>query len=237
MSDAVANVVDPNAGALALPNLAALQQASEYAEAPAGIYGTFGRFHPRLQLFTSNSDPVKRGIIPVATYGIIKGTGDPIVLGKQVLVIPLAWRAKAMFVKSDPPLAFHKPGSKEFQDIKRKADADSNSGNMYGPEFLLHIEEHGYVTFFMGSKTARNAATAVRALLPDAVGRMKTGLFGSQFIENDDYSWHGPTIELATQSISMPDPETVMKVVQEFLLPVDSAIPEVAPAEAAREDR
>lgn len=240
-----AEVAVPETGTTAvatMPNIAALQASSDYGEVKdfAGLAGPGMNFLPRLQLFTSNSDEVKRGNIGVATYGLVTGKDQLKPLGKTVLVVPLAWRAKAMTVKDvEKPLAYHKPQSPEFKAIRAKADADSNSGNMYGPEYLMWIPGEGYVTFFMGSKTARNAATPVRALLPKPNGSLRAGILNSVFIEAKGFSWHGPTISPSDQSFEGPPPETVLETITNFLNPVDS-VPEdstPAPAEAANQDR
>lgn len=217
----------------------ALQAQSQFDDSMfGGISGSRGGFLPRLQLFTSNSEQCKRGQIPVANYGLIKGKDELIPLGKSVVGMPIAWRAKAMFVKSDPPLAYHNAKSPEFQAIKQKADADSNSGNLYGPEFLVWLgSEHGFVTFFMGSKTARNEAPAVRALLPGADGRLRAANFNSQFIETKEYSWHGPKIVASSQSIELPQPEVLEQAVADFLNPIDSKPVEKAEDTQVNADR
>jgi hypothetical protein len=204
----------------------ALQAQSKYDDSMfGGISGSRASFFPRLQLFTSNSEQCKKGQIPVATYGIIKNKDELITLGKTVIGVPIAWRAKAMFVKTDPPLAYHNAKSPEFQDIKRKADADSNSGNLYGPEFLLWLgKDQGFVTFFMGSKTARNEAPSLRALLPGADGRFRYANFGSQYIETKEYSWHGPKIIASSQTLELPETAALETAVGDFLNPVDSVV-------------
>ena len=223
--------------ALAVSSVAALQAASGFADDVfGGIAGSRMSFFPRLQLFTSNSEQCKQGKIGVATYGLIKGKDELVPLGKNVIAVAIAWRAKAMFVKSDPPLAYHNAKSEEFQAIKKRADADSNSGNLYGPEFLLYIEEHGFVTFFMGSKTARNEAGAVKALLPGADGRLKCGNFGSVYITGKEHSWHGPKVVVSAQTIALPEQAALDAAVADFLNPVDSTA-ESAETAAVNTDR
>lgn len=216
----------------------ALQAQSKFDDSMfGGIAGNRVAFLPRMQLFTSNSDQCKRGVIGVAEYGLIKGKDELVKLGKSVIGVPLAWRAKAMFVKSDPPLAFHNAKSPEFQDIKRKADNDSNSGNLYGPEFLVWLgTEHGFVTFFMGSKTARNEAPALRALLPGADGRCRTANFSSAFIENKEFSWHGPKVVVSGQSLELPEASVLEQTIGDFLNPIDSKI-EAAQEGEVNQDR
>ncbi len=225
-----------------MPDIAALQAASDFSDASdfVAIAGTGFSFLPRLQLFTSNSDEVKRGKVNLAEYGIVTGKDQIKQLGKSVPFMPIAWRAKAMVVKDvDKPLAYFKKDSPEFKAIRAKSDADSNSGNMYGPEFLGWIPGEGYVTFFMGSKTARNASTPVRALLPKPNGTLKCGILTAVFIEAKGFSWHGPTISPSDQSYDGPPPETVMEVLNAFLNPLDS-VPEdstPAPEGASNEER
>ncbi len=216
-----------------MPDIAALQAASDYQGAKdfVALAGAGFNFLPRLQLFTSNSEEVKRGTINVATYGIITGKDQLKPLGKTVPFMPLAWRAKAMVVKDvDKPLAYHKPQSPEFKAIRANADANSNSGNMYGPEYLGWVPGEGYVTFFMGSKTARNAATPVRALLPKPNGSLRCGILNSVFIEAKGFSWHGPTISPSDQSYEGPPADGIAQVVTDFLNPVDSVPEDSAPA-------
>lgn len=222
---------------LAVANVTALQVASNFDDSIfGGIAGSRASFFPRLQLFTSNSEQCKQGKIAVATYGLIKSKDELVPLGKNVIAVVVAWRAKAMFVKSDPPLAYHNAKSEEFQQIKRRADADSNSGNLYGPEYLLFIEEHGFVTFFMGSKTARNEAGAVKALCPGADGRLKCGNFGSVYITGKEHSWHGPKVVVSAQTVTLPEQAALDTAVADFLNPVDSTA-EAAEAGAVNADR
>lgn len=220
-------------GALAKVDVAALQAQSKFSDDMfGGISGKRFGFLPRLQLFTSNSEQCKQAKIPVAHYGIIKGKDELIPLGPNVIAIPIAWRAKAMFVKVKPPVAYHNAKSEEFQKIKRAADADSNSGNMYGPEYLMWIPQHGFVTFFFGSKTARNEAPAMKALLPTAAGgNFRTAALSSTFIRTDEYSWHGPKVSPSSQSIDEPDRDALDATLLEFLNPQDSVVEE-APADA-----
>lgn len=238
MSSEMAPVAPPTETAIAPADIAALQAQSKFVDDDfTGISGSRINFLPRLQLFTSNSEQCKTGKIPVAHYGLVKGKDELIDLGGQVLAIPLAWRAKAMNVKSDPPLAFHNAKSPEFQDVKKKADADSNSGHMYGPEFLVWLgPDHGYATFFCGSKTARNAAPAVKALLPLPDGRLRVGLLTAEFIKNESFSWHGPKMVVSASSIEQPEAASLGTTISDFLNPKDSEVEAAAP-DAANEAR
>lgn len=202
-------------------NVAALQAESQFGmDLFGGVAGNRGSFLPRLQLFTASSNEVKEGKIGVAVYGVVKGE-DIIEVGKNVPVVPLAWRAKAMNLKADPPQAYHNQKSPEFQDFMKRA-ADPNSGYVFGPEFLLWMgEPHGFVTMFFMSKTARNSSPDLRALLPGADGRLRTAVLSAQLIENDDYKWHGPKIMPSSQTIAPPPDDLLEMTTRTFLTPKD----------------
>lgn len=236
------NVNDATALAVATTkSVARLQQESGFDDEmfkDVGGEGFLG-FLPRLQLFTANSDEVKRGKIDMAAYGIISGKEKKLTpLGKNVVVVPISWRPKAMFTKSKPVMAYHNPKSDEFKDFKARALADSNSGYMFGPEFLLYMgEEHGFVTFFFGSKTARNESPKLRGLLPVDGMPYRPAMLTAQFIENKDYSWHGPLVTPSSQNFPLPPQEEIDMVVQIFLKPKDSVVEEEADASTQNPDR
>lgn len=202
-------------------NVAALQAESSFpVDNFQGVAGNRGSFLPRLQLFTASSDEVKEGKIGVAVYGVVKGE-DLIEVGKLVPVVPVAWRAKAMNLKADPPQAYHNQKSPEFIDFQKRS-ADSNSGYVFGPEFLLWMgDPHGFVTMFFMNKTARNSAPDLRALLPGADGRLRVAVMGAKLIENDDYKWHGPTIMPSSQTLQLPPDDLLEMTVRTFLAPKD----------------
>jgi hypothetical protein len=237
---AVATAPQNNAVAV-MPDIAALQAASDFAGAGAGLVGTGVAFLPYLQLYGSNSEEAKRGLIPIANYGTVEGKEAKLTdCGKTILVVPCAWRSKAMWFKAPDgkPKAFHNQQSEQFKKIRAAADADSNSGNMYGPEYLFWFPaQKRFVTFFMGSKTARNAAGAVHALLPRAGGGLKGGMLTGVLIDNGTHTWHGPTISPSDQSFEMPDPTLLLQTVGEFLQPRDSVLEEAAPAATINSDR
>lgn len=222
-------------------SVARLQAESGYDDEmfkDVGGVGFMG-FLPRLQLFTSNSEEVKRGKIDLAAYGIIKGKEKTLIpLGKSIVVVPISWRPKAMFTKANPVMAYHNPKSDEFKDFKARALADSNSGYMFGPEFLIYMgEEHGFVTFFFGSKTARNESPKLRGLLPVDEMPYRPAMLTAQFIENKDYSWHGPLVTPSSQNITLPSREEIDMVVQVFLKPKDSVVEETADTTTQNADR
>lgn len=238
------STIPQSGGALAtMPDIGAMQQASAFSDNFGAVAGVGVSFLPYLQLFSSGSDAVKEGKIGVAHYGYIEGKEKTITdLGKALLVVPLSYRTKAMKTKNTPdgkPLAFHNHKSKEFLEIRAIAD-DKNqkdSGCLYGPEFLLWLpEQQKYVTFFMGSPTARNAAVPIHALLPRPGVLPKAGILTGVLIDNGTHKWHGPSIALSTQSWTPPG-EDLATVVTDFLNPRDSAVVEAAAPAVVNTDR
>lgn len=229
--------------AVAVPqntSLATLQKEAFDDDMFKDVGGTaFTGFLARLQLFTSNSQEVKRGKIDLASYGIIRGKEKTLTpLGKSIVAVPLAWRPKAMSTKTEPVMAYHNPKSKEFQDFKARALADSNSGYMFGPEFLLYLgTEHGFVSFFFGSKTARNESPKLRGLLPVDGSPFRPALLTAQFIETKEFSWHGPLVTPSSQHVELPTLDEINMVVSVFLKPKDSEIEEVIDATTVNADR
>lgn len=218
--------------------LANLQGTSTYTDdAFAKVGGSRGRFLSRLQLFTSNSKECKKGLVEVASYGIMKGKNDPIIkMGKDVVVTPLAWRAKAIdFRDPKKTMAYHNPKSAEFIAVREVAEGEgSDKKCMFGPEFLLHIEGHGFVTFMMGSITARNEATVLRPFITDPPSNV---VLSAQYIETDKYSWHGPKVTASDQPVSLPATEQVITEIRTFLAPKDSVVEEEADNAAVNNDR
>lgn len=176
---------------------------------------TSSKFLPRLQLFTSNSEAVQMGQIPLAHYGLVKGKNSITDLGKTVLVMPLAWRPKAIDSKANPVVAYHKADDERFKEIVKRANANPNSGCLYGPEFLVWLPEKGFVTFLMGSKSARNEAAAVRACMNKAM------VLSANLIQTKDYRWHAPKAEMALQGIEAPPEDRKDEAILEFLNPED----------------
>ena len=196
-------------------NLAVLtpeQQAAKIAELQSKYDSGFDeiasstKFLPRLQLFTSNSEAVQTGKIPVAHYGLVKGKDNITDLGKSVLCMPLAYRAKALDTKANPIVAFHVQADPRFQAIVKRANANANSG---------------FVTFLMGSKSARNEAGAVRACIDKGM------VLTANFIVGKEYKWHAPKAELSMQGISAPPPDRKGEILLDFLNPPDAEEEEV----------
>ena len=201
------------------------------------VSGSRISFLPYLQLFGGSSDAVKEGKIPIAHYGTTVGKEKTLKdLGTVISVIPLAWRPKAMNTKTKPVLAFHNPSSNEFLNIRKMADADTKSGCIYGPEFLLWHPTERFITFLMGSKTARNEAPAIQPFLPSVDGKLSVITLSAVLINGDEHKWHGPKAALSAQTMEAPPADELGQMMHDFLHPKDSVI-EAAPAGAENPDR
>jgi len=139
---------------------------------------------PRFSLYTSNSKEVKEGDFPANTYGLKIGEllHD---MGKNSDIVICAYRLTALQVTDDGFCCSHDAKSPLFKDIMNIADTQGfGSGAIYGQEFLVWIPEHkSFATLMCGSKTARNMAAGIKAL----VGEVAT--MSSKKLENKKYSW------------------------------------------------
>lgn len=171
-------------------------------------------FLPRLQLFGSNSEYVKRGLIKMAHYGLVVRKEQVEDLGDQVDVIPLSWRPKAMVMKKDgsPPLSYFDTNSTEFVDVQKKANSgEKDTGCSYGPEFLLYIPvAKRFVTYFMNTKTSRNQARELNNL------KGKVATLKVKYIKNQSYSWHGPEILTSSATFDSPPSDEMNRQLHKF---------------------
>jgi hypothetical protein len=166
-----------------------------------------GGFTPRLQLFTSNSDVVKEGDVPMNHWAIVDGD-NYIDLGTEVSVAILAVRAKALDTGNDIQCS-HDASSELFKDIVARASV-KNSGCMYGPEFLIYCPDtDGFVTLFMGSPTARREAKKMKPLL------RKPAILKSKLNDNGKFKWQGPLVLPSENSIDL-DMERVNTEIDKF---------------------
>lgn len=190
-------------------------------------------FLPRLQLMISQSECCKSGEFPINHYALVQNK-ENVDLGKEVEVLLLAWRPKALEITDDAVLSVFDVNHQEFTRIRDKADI-SNSGCMFGPEFLLWIPGKGYATFFMASKSARFEAPHVKAYLkteknPDVSGFC---ILKSKLIEGKKNTWYCPTAGECQVPSDYPDIDETNQVIEKFMNPPQTDV-EVAP-EAASE--
>lgn len=181
-----------------------------------------GSYLPRLMLYGSGSNAVKEEKVGIG-YSLVEGKDNFTYLGKDVDVLNITWRPKALMM-GDQIIANHNPSSDEFKKIRDRADNEKDSGCMYGPEFLVWIPSLSkFATFLMGSKTGRNEAPKMKALLKKPAS-LKTKLFS-----NKDYRWHGSEVFACSTPFEMPDSTDLFEKVTAFNNPKESEIEAVDP--------
>lgn len=185
-----------------------------------------GGFLPRIQLLTSNSQQCKSGEFPINHYAAVDGQtyND---LGKNVDVLIVDWRPKALEVGENVISVFD-PNDAEFQRIQEKS-AEADSGCMYGPEFLVYVPSmKGFGTFFMGTKSARREAGNVKSKMH------KAATLGSQKIETSKYSWFAPKVSACSTPFDPPSGEELSEVIEKFRNPPKNEVEKVTEEERAR---
>lgn len=185
-----------------------------------------GDYLPYIQLCGSSTTLFKEGKIPLAHFALVKGKGVTD-LTKEFHAVVLSWRTKAMCF-GDMEISYDRH-SESFKKIQAAAAADSQSGNGYGPEYLLWLPEYKqFGTYFMSSATARNEAPNTQTFL----GRACT--FESVLIKNKKYSWHGPsTKKCPLTEVAMPEEANRLEVTSKFENP---PVPEAAESSSKSRD-
>lgn len=168
---------------------------------------------PRLQLFGANSTAVKSGAVPMANYALVTGKESFTVLGPTADIFPVAWRPKAMDVGGDDVVAVYDITSEKFKEIRERSTQESDSGCMFGPEFLVYVAGHGFATLYMASKSARREAPSIRARLNTPV------TLSAEFIKTNRYSWHAIKSRACSTPFDLPSEEDTAKTTYKFLNP------------------
>jgi hypothetical protein len=186
------------------------------------------KYLPRLQLCTARTDVVTDGLINPNHYGLVKDKNNVEDLGEELDVLVLAWRPKALEM-GEEVLAVFDVSNPEFQRI-RELSGESDSGCMFGPEFLVWIPENqSFATLFMGSASARREAKNVKALMG------KAATLTSQKVENKKYKWQAVLCKPLTTPIApIPEAKDLTPVLKRFL---DPAAVEVEKDESEDSDR
>jgi hypothetical protein len=175
-----------------------------------------GKYLPRLQLFGSNSDAAKEGKIPNGTYGIVTGKDQLTPLGPEVNVLVISWRPKAIEI-GDEIIESYDHTSETFKSIVAKSETP-DSGCMYGPEYLLWVpSEKKFVTFMMGSKSARREAPNLKAILESQKdGKIPAATLKCTLIAGKKHKWHNPVITVCSTPFEMPTIDKLVEVANEF---------------------
>ena len=140
-----------------------------------------GSFIPRLQLMTSNSEKCKSGDFQINHYARVHDS-DFRDLGKDVDILIVGFRPFALETTPEGDIVtLYDFEDENFKRIQVEADKPGMNGCMYGPQFLVWVaSEQEFMTFLMGSKTARRASPSVKALMLNA------GTLGSQEIKGKE---------------------------------------------------
>lgn len=185
-----------------------------------------GKFLPRIQFMSSQSEACKDGSFPVNHYALFKSK-KPIDLTAEVAVLVIAWRPKALRI-GDSVMTVYDVENPEFKKIMEESDVQ-DSGCMFGPEYLCYLpNEKEFATFFMGSKSARNEAPNLKALIG------KGATLRSQKISNKKYTWQSPQVVPCSTPFELPPVEQIKEVANQFLNP---PVTEVETVEEGAEKR
>lgn len=202
---------------------------SKYADDTNFAAISSGGFLPRLQLMGSSSNAVKESKIGQGCYALVKGKDQIEDLTKEVNVIVLAWRPKALEIGTENVLSVYNPKHADFTRIAEKSE-EQDSGCMYGPEFLVWVPSaKTFATFFMSSKTSRREAPQLKGLLG------KAATLKAQLIKAKKYAWHGPVVTPCSAPLDLPDMDKAREEAQKFNNPPENET-EAAP-EAGDRDR
>lgn len=175
-----------------------------------------GKYLPRLELKTSNSEKCKDGSFPINHYALVRDQHMKD-LGKDVDCAIIAWRPKAVNF-GEMVIAVFDHEDPQFKKIEDDAEVNSQ-GNQYGVEFLVWLPEvKEFATFFMGSKTARRESPVVKALLGQAA------TLKSHKIPHKKYDYFGPTATSCSTPFEMPDRAELLEVVEKFNNPPKTEI-------------
>jgi hypothetical protein len=185
-------------------------------------------FLPRIALMSANSTLIQEGKMPRAglfAY-VVHGQENPENLGDEFDVAAIAWRPKAMHLLNNAPegIYYDKKDPLFIECVDRsteKSDANGGHSFMYGPAFLVWVPKAnngngGFAEFFCSSKTSRNAAPALRVLLPGPA------TFKSRFIapKKSPHKWWGPEFNPCTTPLdNQPDQEKLREEMIKFLNP------------------
>lgn len=191
-------------------------------------------FLPRVKLCQGSAKEVNtRKVARGGNFALIRSKEEIEDLGDEVIMIPVAGRAKALDTSGEVIITNFDPKSSEFLRIE-ELSKDKDSGAMYGPEYLVWLPDHNtFALLFLCSPTARREGGAVHAHL----GR--GALLTSELIDNKKFQWFGPKIKDYSAPIpSIPSQEDIDTQHQRFQNEKSSQVrvaDDPAAAEAARD--
>ncbi len=196
------------------------------------------KFLGRLQLFTKGT-AINEGLIPPGQYGIPESDKKIVNLGKQIDVLPLARRLKALDMsdKETGVIENFDPNSDQFKDIAARS-MEQDSGCMCGTSFLVFERGSGrFLEFFCGTKSTQSTAgdiAAYMALSQADIDRKKANgadtskmephgplpcTFKVRLAKNKrGHSWHVPEVlDCSTPFQNLPPIEVIKEEMTKFL--------------------
>jgi hypothetical protein len=180
-------------------------------------------FLPLLQLCSGKSEAVMEEHVPMNHYAIRRGKEDYVVLEKEIDILIITWRPRALDTsdRSNIRSSFDVK-SELFLEIKKKS-GETNSGCQFGPEYLVWIpSERIFATFYMGSKTARNESRKVHQLCTNREGKFVGGpiTLKSRGLSNTSgQKWQAPLATRCSTPFDVPDEEMAIEMQTDFLAP------------------
>jgi hypothetical protein len=197
------------------------------------------KFLPRLQLMTSRSEKVELGEFPANHFALIESQNFKD-LGESVDILLVAWRPKALDTSGDDIITCYDPKfdennqpTGEFKRIQEKSK-ETNSGCMYGPEYLVYIPSvKRYATFFCGSITLRFEAPAFTGRLGNAA-TLRPIMIDAKKKKQKYFS---TKVYDCTTVFDVPERDEIAKVSNEFLNPSEDGPEGTTEEEAASTER
>lgn len=162
------------------------------------LVGAQNTYSSRLQLFSFNSGAVKEEKIKAGRFAIVNGQ-ELTDIGDEIVLMPVAIRAKAMDLSGDRPVIAYDLAGSLFKDIQlRSKEKDSNC--MCGVEFLVYLPNQDvFTTFYLSNATLLREAGNMKANIGLPV-KIK-----SKLIKKDKLSWHGIQIASFPSDITVPE--------------------------------
>lgn len=198
------------------------QETSVRVAAPRQLSATdiadlIGPWLPRIQLFSSNSTLAKEGAITVGHWGIPVSPSTIVDLGKEVDIIAVAARDRAMHYDGETMFSSTNRDSDMYKKIKHVSETDKDSGAMYGTEFLVWVgSQQMFCTLFLGSASARREALSFMSLLNKAA-QVYSKLVGTK------RKWEIPLIRKTEAfPFDLPTEDAVKKAWDQFSKPDDN---------------
>jgi len=156
-----------------------------------------GNWLARVQLYGGNSKEVKKELVPIGVWGLVKSK-EITVLGKEFKALVLTYQPFAMRLDEDGITTGNDASSDWFKETAELSKVN-DAGYMVGPQFLLYLPDQKlFVTYFANNASAKAEAKAVKNL----IGR--AAWFKNKLVETKKYSWHAPVVVPCSDPFDVP---------------------------------